>query len=191
MVTHSLSKLLHLGWHASDEDPRLHTGLLIALLPLAIHQADAAQALPIGVTFRHRLGNSNDMVHSSLDAAMSFFFGAVAMMLHVRKTVVKSFAENLPNVVVQSGLVIFHRQYIVSPGFLDRGGDFFLAAHGVDGHDGPGNLQVFDEFRDRGDFVRFAVTGLLTQKQTVFTRPSADHVQRTFARGLVEGAAGG
>src|ERR1700682_3779959 len=190
MIAHRSGELLGTRWHTGDENPRLHARFLIALLALAVDQANAAQALPIGVTLRYRFRNSNDMVNPRLDAAMSFFFGTVTIVLHARKTVVQSFAENLPNVVVQRWLVVFHRQHIVRPGLLDRGGDFFLTAHSVDGHDGPGNFQVFDEFRDRGDFVRFAVTSLLTQEQTVFTRPSADHVQRTFARSFVEGAAG-
>ena len=69
-----------------------------------------------------------------------------------------------PHDLLEEVLVVgLQRQDVVGLPAPDRAGDLFLAAHGVDRHDRPGDLQHFQELGDRRDLVGLLVHGHLTQ----------------------------
>ncbi len=68
-------------------------------------------------------------------------------------------------------------------------GDLRLAAHRVDGHQGPGNVDDFQQFRDRCDLVALGVGDDLTKANGVRCGPGTDHVNRRLTAGGVVTAA--
>jgi hypothetical protein len=91
--------------------------------------------------------------------------------------------------VQQRRLVPLDGQHVVGAGDHDLGGDFRLAAHGIDGHQTAGNFENFQQFRNGRDLVALLVHDHLTQADVIRRSPNADHVNGRFAAGRVETAA--
>ena len=51
-------------------------------------------------------------------------------------------------------------------------------AHGVDGDEGPGEVQAFKEERYRADFIRLRIGCLLPEHQPLAGSPGRDDMQR-------------
>ena len=88
-----------------------------------------------------------DPVHDFHDHAGALLDPAVALLLlrelaypSGRQLPVQGLGDHGPDVLQQLRLVLLHRQHVVAAAGHDLGGDLLLAAHGVDGHQGP--LQV-------------------------------------------------
>ena len=78
---------------------------------------------------------------------------------------------------VQRRLVLLHGQEVLGLPPANRPRDFLLAAHRVDGHYSPGNIQRFQQFRDGRDLVRLGVHRPLPQRDPVGGGEGADHVK--------------
>ena len=95
--------------------------------------------------------------------------------------------EVAPDLVVQAGLVALERQQVVAAAVEDGLGDLCLRAHGVDGDEGPGQRQAFEQQRNGGDLVGLGLTRcwpstrrwLLAQADTMWSGP------RSLARSWV------
>ncbi len=66
-----------------------------------------------------------------------------------------------------------------------------LAAHRVDGHDAPVQVQQRQQLRDGGDLIRLLLGRFLPEHQPVGVRPGADPVQRIAVLRAIPRATGG
>ncbi len=94
---------------------------------------------------------------------------------------------------MQRRLIPFHGETGVRVLRHDPLRDFGLATHRVDRHQRAGNLDEFQQVRDRRDFIALTFIALgvrhhLSQADVVRRGPSADHVNRRLAAGRVEAA---
>ena len=99
--------------------------------------------------------------------------------------------EEQPDLVGQARLVVLQRQQVVGTLGADRRGDAALAAHGVDGDQGAGQLQPLQQQRYGDDFIAFDGGGLLPQHQSLAAGPGRDDMQRVgvHAMGTARGLA--
>src|SRR5260370_31167238 len=80
MVSHCMGESLYFSRQAGDENTRLHTGFLVALLAFAEHHSNTAQIFPIRVLFRQLLGYRQHVLVPLLDAAVAFFLRMMTAM---------------------------------------------------------------------------------------------------------------
>ena len=97
--------------------------------------------------------------------------------------------EKAGDVVVGRRPIGFEREQVIPTPPYDRVCDGGLRAHGIDGDEGAGQFQAFEQQRDGGDLVGFGVRGLLAEHQTLAGRPGRHEVERPAPPGLVVAAA--
>ena len=79
---------------------------------------------------------------------------------------------------VQVAVVGLQGEHVVSTLLNDLLGNGLLAPHGINRDDAALHVQQFQELRDGGDLVGFAVHFALTEQHAHVSGPSAEHVQR-------------
>src|SRR5262245_11368669 len=127
-------------------------------------------------------------VRPLLPAAVAGLLADVGVETHRREVLLAGLVEAGGDVRVQRRLVLLDRQHVVAFLLADLGSDPLLAAHGVDGGDGPGQLQGLQQLGHGRDLVGVALDRLLAQRQAVLLGPDADQVQAA-AQGPLAGRA--
>ena len=82
------------------------------------------------------------------------------------------------------GPVGLQRHEIVAAVRADLLRDFDLSSHGVDGDEGAGELEPFEQQRNGDDFVGLLVHSLLTHDEELARRAGGNHVQWPAAPGV-------
>ena len=95
------------------------------------------------------------------------------------------------DVLQQPGLVLLDGQDVVRPRVSDLLGDVLLAAHGVDAHQRPFQVQQLQQLGDGRDLVALVLDGDQAQRQAGRAGPGADQVQGLVAGRAVARAAQG
>ncbi|GJD67050.1 hypothetical protein MPEAHAMD_7254 [Methylobacterium frigidaeris] len=119
-----------------------------------------------------------DDMAADLAAAVAEIDGLVAV-----EAGLPGVCEEQAHVLGEHGPVVFEREEIVGALVEDGLGDGGLRAHGVDRHQGAGQLQPLQQQRDRHDLVGLLTHGLLAQHQALARRPGRDDMERMAALG--------
>jgi hypothetical protein len=96
------------------------------------------------------------------------------------------FGEEQFQIRPQGGMVVFDLQDIVSALRHHLFRNRLLAAHRIDGHDRPVQIQQFEQFRNGGNLIALGLRRQLPQHPLILLRPSAAHVNGRLAIGSVE-----
>ncbi len=179
MTAHRLCEPLRGDRFAEDVVPDFHAVLAVALR-VADRHADGLQsrpAFPVGQV----CGDRADPIVPRLFATVAV--RVVPPDFGPHEIVLQVIVEEGHDPLVQRRLVPLHRQAVVGLLTHDLPGDLGLAAHGVDRHQGPRNLQhgvlcLGQQFRDRRDLVGLLVDHHLPEADGIGRGPRRDHVDR-------------
>ena len=163
-----------------------------AFLAIALGDADDH---PDGLQARptRRIGQvgwePTEIIRACLLPTVPLPLGLIGTVGRSGEVVLQAVDEVVLDGLVQRRLVFLHMEDVIALAVEDLLGDLRLAAHRVDGHQGPGNVDDFQQFRDRCDLVALGVGDDLTKANGVRCGPGTDHVNRRLAAGGVVTAA--
>ena len=130
-------------------------------------------------------GERRDVVFASLLPATALLVGDDLSVGSAEPPGVPRF-EVPADIFPKMRMIIFEGQDVVTAARDNLGGDFFLAAGGVDGQHGVLQVEQLQEPRNSRDFVAFGLGRDLPQNQAGVGAPGLDQVQRQDFGGLVE-----
>jgi hypothetical protein len=131
----------------------------------------------------------DDRIGSGLDAAVVGIHGLMLGDLCVLEAVCLLLGREYLDVLWEGTLVTLEGEDVIALLIDDFLGDVALAAHGVDGDDGPLDRQHIEKRRDGDDLVRFIRDLDLAEHQTLACRESRHHMDRRLSFSFVGGSA--
>ena len=121
--------------------------------PFCFHHPDASDPFLLLFSFQ-----PSDIfggpVFSDFDASMIFFDTLKVAILNLLELVLLRPREIVHHLFVQSSLIAFHRQDIISFFVDDLCGDLLLRPDGIDGHDATSHLQHLKQSWNGSNLVR-------------------------------------
>lgn len=84
--------------------------------------------------------------------------------------------EDRAHLIEQPGLIAFDHEQIVPAPVNNLGGDFLLAAHGVNADQETFEVEGLEQFGNGGDFITFVIDALLAESDPQLRGESAHHV---------------
>src|SRR5450631_886454 len=131
-----------------------------------------------------------EVVSPFVDAAVAIVGCFVLAVTQVLKVPFDLLAEERGDGIFQIRLIVFDGNDEVAFAIDDLFANVFLTAHGVNGDDGIGEVDLLEKLWNRRDFVGFFLGGDLSQSDAFLAGPGADDVQgaQSFT-GIVRAAA--
>src|SRR5215831_11157230 len=180
VISQYLPVTLHRTPLATNEVAHFATGFPI-YRPLSIALADDLELGPrLPISNPLRVGN--DLIGAYLMTPMSILLGLIGLIVDPLAALLIDFQKTVLDVLLQMLLVAFDRQDIIAASLDNLLGNLLLTAHGIDGHQGPVQVQHLQELGNSRNLVGLFLGGDLTQDHPRFRCPGADQVQLTQGR---------
>ena len=156
---------------------------VVADLALALDQPDGLEIGPglLGVEMGDHVRVVEDPVLATFQAPMVLLHGLIVIpgaRWGAGEPFLALLGKSEGDLLIEGGVILLEREDVVGLLRHNLGSDGGLAAHRINRHRRPGQVQHPQQGGDRRDFVRFLGHRDLPEDQPTRARPGADHVQR-------------